>query len=97
MPKPAASTAATHHCPRCRHDLAGLPGVSPDADPTALLTCPECGTPTTIMAARDARPGNRGWTYFLLWVISVLMALLLASCVIGIVLSAVWSAVAPNP
>lgn len=92
MPKPAP----TLHCPRCRHDLAGLPGITPDADPTTLLTCPECGTPTTIMAALDTRPGSRGWTYFILWSISVLMGLLLLSCVLSILFSAVWSGVTPN-
>tara|TARA_R110000782_G_scaffold45706_10_gene101370 strand:+ start:19490 stop:19639 length:150 start_codon:yes stop_codon:yes gene_type:complete len=49
------------------------------------------------MAAMDTRPENRGWAYFVLWIVSVIMGLLLLSCVLGILFSAVWTAVAPGP
>jgi hypothetical protein len=90
VPRRVHQPQPSHHCPRCRHDLAGLPGVGADASPAALITCPECGTPTTIMAARDARPEDRGWSYFVLWVTSVVMGMLLLACVIGVLLSVLW-------
>lgn len=101
MPDSDPSPAPTLHCPRCRHDLSGLPGAGLNAglgaDPTALLTCPECGTPTTVLAALDSPGGGRGWGYFVLWVVSVLMVLLLGGCVLAIIGSLVWSAMGPSP
>jgi hypothetical protein len=94
---PAGPQPRGLHCPRCRQDLSGIPGSSPDADPTELLTCPECGKPTTIMAALDTRPDDRGWSYVVLWALSVVMGLLLLSCVVGVVVFAVWTGVSSRP
>lgn len=104
MPDPAPTPnpvpRPTLHCPRCRHELTGLPGTdSLDgwADLGGVLTCPECGSLTTLMAALDKPAGWRGPGYFVLWLISVLMVLVLAGCIVSVVVAVVWSAVSPQP
>jgi hypothetical protein len=95
-----APARPTLHCPRCRHELTGLPGtegIGDWADLGGVLTCPECGSPTTLMAALDGPEGGRGPWYFVLWLVSVLMVLVLAGCVVSIIVAVVWSAVSPQP
>lgn len=82
----------TLHCPRCRHDLTGLPQAdAPDAAADTVLTCPECGSATTIYAAADATIPRRGWGYFVLWVAFVMGLLLLLVCGLAAVVFGVWS------
>jgi hypothetical protein len=49
------------------------------------------------MAALDGPEGGRGPWYFVLWLVSVLMVLVLAGCVVSIIVAVVWSAVSPQP
>lgn len=106
MPEHAAHTAPsppvgpTLHCPRCRHDLAGLPGtegLGKWADLGGVLICPECGTRTTLVAALDAPGGDRGWGYFVLWVVSAVMVLVLGGCLLTVLGAIIWSAAGPGP
>ena len=103
MPDPTSHTTPsrpagpTLHCPRCRHELTGLPGAGPGADPETALVCPECGRATTVLAALDVPGGDRGWGFFLLWVVSGLMVLMLGGCVLTVLGALVWSAVGRGP
>lgn len=101
MPDPTAQPAATPpptlRCPRCRHELTGIPGSDARPDSPGLITCPECGTPTTLMAAGAVPAGDRGWGYFGLWMLSATTGLLLLACVIGILLSVVLAAAGSGP
>jgi hypothetical protein len=95
-----APARPTLHCPRCRHELTGLPGtegIGDWADLGDVLTCPECGCRTTLAAALDGPEGGRGPAYFVLWLVSVVMVLVLAGCIVSIGVAVVWSAVSPRP
>lgn len=49
------------------------------------------------MAALDSPAAGRGPGYFVLWLVSVVMVLVLAGCVVSIIVAVVWSAVSPQP
>ncbi|MCC5822174.1 MAG: hypothetical protein LAT64_14085 [Phycisphaerales bacterium] len=97
MPDADPNQPLSLHCPRCRHDLAGLPGVGPEPDPGAVLICPECGTPTTVMAALDTPREARGWLYFMLWTLAALGALLFCGCGLTILGTVVWGIFGGGP
>lgn len=74
-------------CPACRYDLSGqVEGLERSGGPVRAetpLTCPECGSPTTLAAAADVTDEQgRGPVYFLLWVVSAFM--LLGGCGCGL-------------
>jgi len=75
-----------HLCPRCHHDLAGI--FDETADPETEVTCPECGGGFTLAELARATPGPRGWAYFLMWLVSVLMVLGCCGGALALVLSA---------
>lgn len=72
-------------CPACRYDLTGhVAGLEHAGEPIrgeTILTCPECGSSTTLAAATDPpEEEGRGPVYFVLWVISALILLLSCGC-----------------
>lgn len=62
-----------------------------------MVTCPECGTPTTVMAALDTPPEDRGWLYFGLWTLAALGGLLFCGCGLSVVGMVVWSVFGGGP
>ncbi|MEM9373667.1 MAG: hypothetical protein AAGA55_08475 [Planctomycetota bacterium] len=85
-------------CPTCRYDLSAIAeAVDGGVRGETELVCPECGRATTALAAVSAPGGDRGWGYFLLWLVAAFGTLSLLGCCGSLVGYVLLNAFGGNP